>query len=122
MPRKRLASFKHATGGIWQALKDGPNLQIHVTAAVIAVLLGMFLGISYFEWLIILLLIGLVISLELTNTAIEETVDYFTLNLHPGAKRAKDIAAGAVLVSAITALVIGIIIFLPHILKFLSYV
>ncbi len=121
MPRKRLASFKYASHGIWQALKDGPNLQIHILFGIIAILLGLIFQITYFEWLIIILLIGLVISLELTNTAIEETVDYFTQNLHPGAKRAKDVAAGAVLIAAITALIIGLFIFLPYIIQYLTF-
>lgn len=110
-----ILSFKYAISGIIAALKEEPNMGFHFLAALIVVALGFFFGISKIEWLIIIMLFGLVFSVELTNTAIEAVVDHFTSSEHQGAKLAKDISAGAVLVSALTAAVIGAIIFIPYI-------
>lgn len=123
MKGKQVLSFKYAFEGIVTALKDEPNLKIHFLIAVVVILLGLILGIKREEWILIVFLIGLVISVELTNTAIEETVDSFISELHPAAKKAKDVAAGAVLVVSVTAVVIGLIIFMPYLVKLfnLSY-
>lgn len=115
--RKVHRSFKNATSGIWIALKEQRNLKFHFLAALGAITLSLIFEITSLEWLIVILTIGLVISLELTNTAIEEIVNSFTEDAHPAAKKAKDVAAGAVLVVAITALVIGLTIFLPYFWK-----
>ena len=115
MPIVRILSFKYAFDGIWTALKEEPNLIIHLVAAFIALLMGFYFKITEVEWLTIIITIGLVISLELTNTAIESIVDGLTQEHHPAAKIAKDISAGAVLVAAGTAAIVGIIIFLSYI-------
>lgn len=112
--KNRIISFKYAVEGIWLALKEEPNLLFHLLAGLIVVILGTILNITTVEWLILILTIGLVISLELTNTAIEELVDSFTEDEHPAAKKAKDVAAGAVLIASITAIIIGLLIFLPY--------
>lgn len=114
---RRVISFHHALRGIWTALKDQPNLKFHFLVAYLVILGGIFFDITQTQWLIIVFMIGLVISLELTNSAIEEVVDFFTQNLHPGAKRAKDIAAGSVLIASITAAIVGLVIFIPYILE-----
>lgn len=114
MQKLNLLSFKYAIEGIITALKEQPNLKFHLLAAAIVIILGIFFQISEIKWLIILVTIGVVISLELTNTAIEELVNSFTQDNHPSAKKAKDVAAGAVLISSITALIIGLLIFLPY--------
>jgi len=113
--KNRILSFKYAFSGINQALISEPNLKIHVILALLVVITGLLLHISRVDWMIIILLIGLVISVELTNTAIEVVVDSFTKKEHPGAKLAKDVSSGAVLVVAITAAILGIFIFLPYI-------
>src|SRR3989338_3790454 len=105
-----ILSFKYAWDGLVAALKEEPNLKFHFLAGFLAILISLFLNISKYDWLIIIILIGFVIAVELTNTAIEAVVDTFTDKEHPGAKLAKDISAGAVLVSALTATIIGIII------------
>lgn len=79
---------------------------------------GIILHISLQEWITVLILFGLVISLELVNTAVESTVDLVTEEKRPLAKKAKDTAAGAVLVSAIAAAIIGLMIFVPKIIDF----
>lgn len=108
-------SFKYAFAGLVTALKEEPNLKFHFLAAVCVLVLSFILRISKQDFITIFFLIGLVISVELTNTAIEAVVDQFVDRNHPGAKLAKDISAGAVLVSALTAAVVGIIIFIPYI-------
>lgn len=114
MIRNRILSFRYALEGILTALKDEPNLKVHFLIALLALILGYFFQISLVEWLVLILAIGMVVTLELTNTAIEELINSFTDKLHPSAKKAKDVAAGAVLVGSVTALVIGAIIFLPY--------
>lgn len=96
------------------ALKEEPNLKFHFLAGALVIILGIILNISKIDWMIIIFLIGFVISVELTNTAIEAVVDAFTEKEHPGAKLAKDISAGAVLIASITSAVIGILIYLPY--------
>lgn len=111
-----ILSFKYAFEGIWQALKQEPNLKFHLLAAVLVIGLSYFLQISKSDFIIIIILIGFVFAIELTNTAIEALVDHFTAREHPGAKLAKDISAGAVLIAAMTALIGGILIFIPYFL------
>lgn len=112
---KRILSFKYAGEGIWTALKTEPNLKFHVFVAFLVFMLGEYFQISRTEWITLAILIGFVISLELTNTAIEAIVNSFTEDIHPAAKKAKDVAAGAVLVAALTAITAGTLIFLPYI-------
>lgn len=120
MIRKRILSFKFALEGILTALKDEPNLKVHFLIGVLALILGFIFQISPVAWVILILVIGMVVALELTNTAIEELINSFTDKLHPSAKKAKDVAAGAVLVASMTALLIGAIIFLPYFQKLLA--
>lgn len=114
MTKNRALSFKYAFEGIWIALKEEPNLKFHLLAMTLVIILGLYLNIPAFDWLILALTIGVVISLELTNTAIEEVVDSFTDHEHPSAKKAKDVAAGAVLIASVMAVIIGLVIFLPY--------
>ena len=112
-----IKSFQHAFCGILTSFVIGRNIKVHYTAALAAVLSGLSFGISKVELLIILLISSQVICLEMVNTAIERTVDLVTSEYHIYAKIAKDVAAGAVLVAAIFATIIGGIIFLPYIFK-----
>lgn len=114
MTGKRALSFKYAIEGLATALRDQPNLVLQFCIASVVLALGFYFQITKAEWLIISLTIGFVITFELTNTAIEEIVDSFTSEVHPSAKKAKDVAAAAVLFAALTAVIIGIIIFLPY--------
>ena len=108
-------SFKYAFKGIFTALKAEKNMKIHFIIMILVIILGIILKISRIEWIICIILFGFVISLELVNTAIENTVDLITQEKHPKAKIAKDVSAGAVLIAAITAVVVGLIIFLNKI-------
>ena len=110
-------SFKYAIEGIITGIKNETNMKIHITIMIFVIIFGIVLKISKIEWMICIVLFGLVISSELMNTAIENTVDLITMEKNPKAKIAKDVAAGAVLVNAVTSAIIGLLIFLPKILK-----
>lgn len=114
--KKLLKSFKYAFDGIYTGIKEEQNMKIHITIMILVIIFGIMLKISKTEWIICIILFGLVISMELINTAIENTVDLITKEKNEQAKIAKDVAAGAVLVSAIASAIIGLIIFVPKIL------
>lgn len=115
----RILAFKHAFRGIVSAFIEEPNLKFHFFVALLIILAGWFFQINKLEWVATITIIGLVLTAELTNTSIEAVVDSFTNQEHPGAKLAKDISAGAVLIVSITAITVGLIIFLPYILGLL---
>ena len=110
-------SFKYAFTGIIKAYGSEQNLLVHTIVAIIVLVTGYFLQLSRIEFCIIVLMIGVVLALEMVNTAIEYTVDMAMPNIHPLAKIAKDVAGGAVLLVCFTAIIIGIIIFLPKIIS-----
>ena len=111
-------TFGYAFEGILTGIRKERNMRIHTVAMILVVFFGTVLGLSATEWCICLVLFGLVMALELVNTAVEAVVDLVTEERKPLAKIAKDTAAGAVLIVAIMAAVIGCIIFLPKILEF----
>ena len=113
----RLKSFGYAISGLAYAISSQHNILIHVILAIIAILLGFLLKISSFEWVAIIIVIGLVISAEIFNTSIEELVNLVSPNKNEKAGIIKDLAAGAVLILAITALLTGLIIFIPKIIS-----
>lgn len=115
LKRFSILSFRYAYEGFVAALKAEPNLKFHMLAGLIVTLSAFYFKVSKTDWIFLIILIGFVIAIELTNTSIESTVDAFIDKQHPGAKLAKDISAGAVLVAAVTAAILGIIIFLPYI-------
>ncbi|WP_306480082.1 diacylglycerol kinase family protein [Mediterraneibacter sp.] len=113
-------SFGYAFEGIWTGIRKERNMKIHCLAVIAVTAAGTFLHIKPVEWCICLLLFGLILSLELVNTAVEAVVDLVTEEKKPLAKIAKDTAAGAVLVSAIAAAIIGCIIFIPYLLELME--
>lgn len=113
--KKIINSFKYAVQGLVQAFKSEKNMKIHVLIAFLVILAGMFFKISIIEWIICIALIGVVISAELFNTAIETTVDLAMPEKNEKAKIAKDVSASAVLILAISSAIIGLIIFCPKI-------
>lgn len=115
--KKFLRSFKYALEGIFTGLKEEQNMKIHIAIMILVIIFGILLKISKIEWIICIALFGLVISMELINTAIENTVDLITKEKNEQAKIAKDVAAGAVLVSAIASAIIGLIIFVPKVIS-----
>lgn len=113
-------SLGYAISGIIQCIQKERNIKIHLVFMFLVIICGFLFRLSITEWLVCILLFGLVISLELVNTAIEAVVDLCTQEYHPLAKIAKDTAAGAVLISAIASVVIALIIFVPKILSLVS--
>ena len=109
-------SFGYAFQGIFNTIRTERNIKIHCAAAILVTIFGIWLQISKTEWMICFILFGLILALELVNTAVEATVDLFTEERKALAKKAKDAAAGAVLIVAIFAAVIGILIFIPKLL------
>ena len=111
--RKRIQSFGYASRGIRLVFSSEANMKIHILIAVVVVICGFFFNISISEWIYCLLCIGLVFSAEMINTAIENVVDLASPEHHELAGKAKDIAAGAVLICAIISVLIGLLIFVP---------
>ncbi|WP_461812125.1 diacylglycerol kinase family protein [Faecalimonas sp.] len=109
-------SFGYAFEGIFTGIEKERNMKIHCLAMLCVVVLGFLVKISMLEWCLCLILFGLILSLELVNTAIEAVVDLVTEERKPLAKLSKDVAAGAVLIASIMAAGVGIIIFFPKIL------
>jgi diacylglycerol kinase len=113
-------SFTYAFNGIKLSLQQR-NMKIHVCCAFLAIVFGFILKINLTEWCIILICIGVVLALEIINTAIESFVDLVEPNYHPVAGKIKDLGAGAVLIFSIISALIGIMIFGKYILVLLGY-
>lgn len=113
-----LYSFYYAFRGIITAIKEERNMKIHVSIATLVVILGLLLTLSKIEWFSIIIIISLVISAEIFNTAIETVVNLVSPKYNELAKKAKDLSAGAVFVLAICSVIIGLIIFMPKFLLF----
>jgi diacylglycerol kinase len=111
--KKRIQSFGYASRGIRAVFGTEINMKIHLVVALLVVIFGFVFQISLTEWMLCLLCFGLVVGAEMMNTAIENVVDLVTSNQHPLAGKAKDIAAGSVLISAIISAIIGLLIFVP---------
>jgi diacylglycerol kinase (ATP) len=108
---KRAKSFAHAGRGLWIFLKTTHNAWLHLLILAIAIVMGIYFGISYLDWVLLTLVAGMVLVAEAFNTAIEIDIDLTSPEYHPYARDTKDVAAGAVLISAITAAIIGVGIF-----------
>lgn len=115
-----LRSVRFAVNGVYHFFRRERNGQIQGVIAVLAVLAGVVLGLTRMEWLVLLLCTAVVISLEMMNSAVERICNLYTTEFHPAIKIIKDVAAAAVLWSALIALIIGIVIFLPHVLALFS--
>jgi diacylglycerol kinase (ATP) len=115
--KKRLKSFVYAFEGISRFFKTEHNAIIHLVATLVVVFFGTWLSITKTEWLMIIIAIGFVFCAEIFNTAVEKLADEITRDYSEPVKRIKDLSAAAVLVSAFTAAIIGLIIFIPPILE-----
>jgi diacylglycerol kinase len=109
----RLASFRHAFRGWMFVLRTQQNAWVHSLVATIVILLGLWLGLSPRDWAVLILTIAMVFTAEFINTAIEAVVDLATQEKHPLAKVGKDVGAGAVLIAALAAILIGLLILGP---------
>jgi diacylglycerol kinase len=112
---RRAMSVVHAARGIYIFLKTTPNAWIQFCVSLFAIGLGYYFKIEKVEWLFLILSIGFVFASEAFNTAIEIDINLTSPEYHPYARDTKDVAAGAVLISVVTALVMGVIIFVPYI-------
>lgn len=112
----RARSFSHAFRGISILFKTQPNFWIHTIAAIVITILGFWLHISAGEWATLVLAMAIVIITEALNTAFEIDINLTSPEYHPYARDTKDVAAGAVLLSVIGAIIVGLIIFLPKVL------
>ncbi len=111
--RKRnfLDSLNNAAEGFLYAVKNERNMRIHFLLGFLVLLLGLLLQITKLEWIILSIVITLVLATEMINTAIEETTDLLEDSIHPGVRVIKDVSAGACLVTAVNALIVGYLIF-----------
>lgn len=110
-------SFGYALSGFLHALKHNRNLRIHLIVAMLVIILSIFFRINKYEMSILVVVILLVISSEMINTAIEEMVNLITQEHSKEAKVAKDVAAGMVLVTSVGSVIVGFLIFTPYVLK-----
>lgn len=114
---KRCNSFRYAFNGLRTLIVGEVNAIIHLIAAIAVTIAGIFFHIELYQWALIVFAVGLVFAMELINTAIERMADFVSPEKKQAIKTIKDLSAAAVLVSAITALVIGLIIFIPLIVQ-----
>ena len=114
--RKRIISLKYAFSGMAYVFKTQKNTRVYLVFTILVILFAVILKVIWLEWLILLAMIGLVWAAECINTAIEATIDLVTDKYHPLAKVAKDTSAAGVLILAMTAALVGLLIFGKHIL------
>jgi len=113
----RIRSFKHAFRGIWLILHTQHNMRIHLVAAAVVVGMGIYTNVTLHEWLFLAIAIGLVVVAELVNTGIEYLGDAITGEQDENIRNAKDVSAGAVLIAALTAALIGGVVFIPKLIS-----
>ena len=117
--KKFVRSFGYALDGLKLSVKIDQNVRFHISFGTVVVVLALFLHVSRLEIIFLLLAIFFVLITEMINTAIEEMTNLIKREHSEEARIAKDVAAAAVLLSAIFATLIGVIVFLPHLLNFL---
>jgi len=117
--KARLDSFRYALRGVRLLLRSETHARIHLLATLLVVALGVTFSLSSVEWGLIVLVTGLVWTAEAFNTAIERVVDLASPERHELAEKAKDLAASGVLLAAVTAVIVGLLLFGPRILLFL---
>lgn len=111
---RAIKSFSYAWRGIETCYKGERNYRVQIFISLPVLCAGLYFNLPGAEWIVILFSIGLTLSLEMINSSIEKLADHVTPGLHPAIKQIKDIAAGAVLLSAIVNCIISAIIFIPH--------
>lgn len=120
--RSFLQSLKYAVEGIIYCIKTQRNMKLHLVIAVMALLMGVLLRIDRMELIMVIISISMVFICEIINTAVERAVDTATQEYHPIAKIAKDVAAGAVLVSALNSVIVGLLVFGRYMLLIMGQV
>lgn len=115
--KRLIKSFTYAFRGLYKTFREEQNLKIQSTFGILAVLAGLYLQISRLEWCLLLLVIGLVILMEIVNSAVERVTDLLKPRINTYVKEIKDIMAAAVMLASLTAVVIGFLIFAPYLVK-----
>jgi diacylglycerol kinase (ATP) len=116
----RAKSFAHAGRGIKVFVASTHNAWIHIAVSVLVIVLGVYLGITRPDWILLIFAMGFVLVSEAFNTALEIDIDLTSPEYHPYAKDVKDVAAGAVLISAMTAALVGLLVFAPKVLEIIK--
>ncbi len=112
-----ISSFRYAIAGLVHAFKEHVSFRFQVVFGVATIIAGVLFEINRYEWMVLCVFIGLVLAAELLNTAIETTLDYLAKDHHVNVKVAKDVSAAGVFVLSISAVVAGLLIFIPHLLS-----
>jgi len=114
------SSFGFAFSGIWQAIKKERNIKIHLTFAILVILVGLYFNIAKVEWLALIIIISLVLAAEIMNSSIEELCNLLNKKLNLGFSETtliRNFSAGTVLILALASVILGLLIFLPHLLE-----
>lgn len=112
---EKKGTWANAFRGLYVFWKTTRSLRTHLIATILVIIFGFYFGVSISEWIVLIFAIGFVLITEALNTAIEIDIDLTSPDFHPFAKDTKDVAAGAVLLSVIVAVIVGLIIFIPKI-------
>ena len=120
--RSRIQSFRNAIVGLWHVIRTQQNAWIHAVATILVFLLAIWLGLSLQAWAILILTVAMVWTAEFINTALEIVVDLASPDLHPLARVGKDVGAAAVLIAALSAVIIGFLVLGPPLLSKISTV
>ncbi|HZK09114.1 MAG TPA: diacylglycerol kinase family protein [Bacteroidales bacterium] len=115
--RQRISSFGYAFKGLRYLLVTQHNARIHLVATILVIAAAFYFRLAAAEWILLLIVVGMVWAAEAINTALELLIDLVSPQKHPLAGHAKDVAAAAVLITAIIAALVGVILFLPHIIN-----
>lgn len=115
-----LSSFKHAFNGIKGGLKEENNFKIMSVCFLLVIIANIVLQVTTLEWIITLICSGVVLSLELVNSAVEKTIDFVTDEIHDLAGAAKDYSAGAALIMSGISFIVALVIYLPYVIDFLN--
>ncbi|MEA2574427.1 MAG: diacylglycerol kinase [Chloroflexia bacterium] len=121
-PNSQISSFAFAFAGLFYVFRTQRNFRIHIAIALVMAFVGLLLGLSLTEWAMFGVMVTVVLAAEMTNTMVEALVDLVSPGYHPLAKVSKDVAAGVVLLTAIGAVVVGLLIFGPKLLAALRLV
>jgi undecaprenol kinase len=115
--KRLIKSFKYAFSGLRSLIKKEQNFRVHIIASIFVLFLSVYFNIKVWEWALVVLMIAMVLILEMMNTVFERFVDMLKPRVHQYVKEIKDVMSAVVFVASITSIIIGLIIFLPYILR-----
>jgi undecaprenol kinase len=115
--KRLISSFKYAARGLKKVFREEQNFQIHIVFTVLVLILAIYFQIPLWQYIILILLIALVLILEIINSIIERLIDMLKPRIHQYVKDIKDMGAALVFVGALTAVIVGLLIFVPHLIN-----